>query len=444
MWVFSLLSFLVFIISAVFIAERFIRGKESLGLTKYLKFTIPLTVILFMIGKMFFYAHPGHYYVVQNGITGNQSVITSQGFKPKVFGQVIEFKQVLTIKFSPENNGEYSGWDKPHSVRFNDAVVAEVSGSFRVRIPSHLDLLKKLAIEYRSQENLVNASLLPTVREVLRNSARMISAQDYIVGKGGIFEQAVIDQLQNGIYELEIQTSRDTSKEPIQTDETRYVDRSNVVRTEVVKIKGPDGKELHKQHAFIEYGIEVTQSVIDNVDPEQKFKDLLAQQRDAAGKSNIARQEAQKAEFEKQKIVAQGEAAKAQVRVDQEKKQVEILIESETAMKKKETEVKTNRFALEAEELAAKATKIRADAEAYQRTAVMKADGALEKRLAAKVEIAKAIAEAIKGTPLVPTTLITSGGENGGSSISSAVFNLLAVDAAKNIGKSSKAKDLDD
>lgn len=403
---------------------------------RFAKYPLVLGLVFLVAWKLFFYAQPGHFYVVQY-VSGTQKVITGSGPKFRWFGQVIDFNQVLTLKFSKKSEGDYSGYDKPYQVRFNDAVVADVSTSIRIRLPSDHERLKKLAIEYRSQDNLVSASLMPTIREVLRNSARMISAQDYIVGKGGIFEQAVIDQLQNGICELEIRTYRDTTNQPIQSEEQRFVDNGNMTRTEVVKIRNSKGEEVRKKHAFLEYGIEVTQSVIDNVDPEEKFKDLLAQQRDAAGKSNIARQEAQKAEFEKQKIIAQGEAEKASVRVTQEKEQVEILIKSETEMKKQKTEVEIQKYALAAQELAAKSLKIKADAEAYQKRAVMQADGALEKKLDAIVQINKAYAEAIKGSQLVPTTLISSDGK--GSSASD-LIQLLTAQTASQVSKVAQEK----
>jgi regulator of protease activity HflC (stomatin/prohibitin superfamily) len=339
-------------------------------------------------------------------------------------------KQVLTLKFSEKEDGEYSGWAPPFKIRFNDAVEAAISTSIRIRLPSNPQSLLHLALEYRSLENLVNGSMMPTIREVLRNSARMISAQEYIMGKGGIFEQAVSDQMQNGIYELEIRSYRDTSRLGFQTADQRQVENNTVVRNEVLKILDKNGIPVRKSNDFIKYGIEVSQVVVDNVDPEQKFKDLLDQQRDAAGKANVARQEAQRAQYEKEKIIAQGESKKAETRVAKEVDQLNILVAAETEMKQAQTNIATNKFALEAAELAAKATKVTADAEAYQRERMMKADNALDKRLAATVKINEVWAGALKGATLVPTTMIQSGDSKGGSSVVD-LIHLLTANAAK-------------
>ena len=386
-------------------------------------------VALMLLNQVFFYAHPGVYYVVQYP-SGNQKAINSSGIKPRLFGQVIPMKQVLTLKFSEKNDGEYSGWAPPFKIRFNDAVEAAISTSIRIRIPANPENLLHLALEYRTQENLVNSSMMPAIREVLRNSARMISAQEYIMGKGGVFEQAVSDQMQNGIYELEIRSYRDTSRSAFQTADQRAVENNTVVRNEVLKMLDKAGAPIRKSNDFIKYGIEVSQVVVDNVDPEQKFKDLLDQQRDAAGKANVARQEAQRAQYEKEKIIAQGESKKAETRVAKEVDQLNILVAAETEMKQAQTHIQTNKYALEAAELAAKATKVSADAEAYQRERMMKADNALDKRLAATVKINEVWAEALKGATLVPSTMIQSGDNKGGSTAMD-LINLLTANAAR-------------
>ena len=154
----------------------------------------------------------------------------------------------------------------------------------------------------------------------------------------------------------------------------------------------------------------------------------------------MARQEAQKAEFEKQRVIAQGETEKARIRVDKEKEQINILIDAETEMKKLKTEVEQRRYSVEAAELEAKAVKIKAGAEGYARERIMKADNALQKRLEAIIEINKHYAEAIKGNTLVPHTLITGGGEGGKGNAVNDFVRLLTVNAANQVNAAIKEK----
>lgn len=404
------------------------------------KASLLLAAVSFILWKSVFYASPGYSYAVQY-FTGSQRAHTGEGgFHFRGWGQVIEMKKNLTVKFSNKEDADYSGFSEPFGVRFNDAVLANISTSVRMRLPSDPKKFLALAMEYRSQENLVNASLIPATKEVLRNSARMISAQEYILGKGGKFEQAVIDQLQNGIYELLIKTTRNVGAENFQNDSSRTIEHKEAVVNEVIIKTDKEGIPLRKKHAFVEYDIEVTQAVIDDVDPEENFKKLLALQRDAAGRSNVARQEAQQAEFQKQKIVAEGETKKAVIRVEQEQKQIEILIGAETEMKKKETEVKQQKYAVQAAELAAVATKVTADAEAYKRERLMKADNALDKRLEALVSINAAYAEAIKGQRLVPETYISGGGGDGRHSSAQDFINLMTANAARQVNHAMSEK----
>jgi len=76
---------------------------------------------------------------------------------------------------------------------------------------------------------------------------------------------------------------------------------------------------IRKPTEQIDYDIIFSQSNVSNVGPEKKFKDMLALQRGAVAQASVKKQEAKRAEYEKQKVIAEGEAAKAQIRVDQEK-----------------------------------------------------------------------------------------------------------------------------
>jgi regulator of protease activity HflC (stomatin/prohibitin superfamily) len=413
------------------------RAKAIVLNARIAKVSFAVGLLGIIVWKSVFYASPGNSYAVQY-FTGKQVAHTGEGgFHFRGWGQVIEMKKILTVKFSDKNNGDYSGYSEPFGVRFNDAVQADISASLRIRLPTDTKKFLALAMEYRSQENLVNASLIPATKEVLRNSARMISAQEYILGKGGKFEQAVADQLQNGIYELVIKTQKNNDAEKFQNDSSRVIEHKEAVVNEVVIRTDKNGNPIRKKHAFVAYDIEVTQAVIDDVEPEENFKKLLAMQRDAAGRSNVARQEAQQAEFQKQKIIAEGETKKATIRVQKEEEQIEILVGAETEMKKKKTEVEQQKYAVEAAELAARATKITAEAEAYARERKMKADNALEQRLNALIQINAAYAEAIKGTQMVPTTVI---GDGGAGNSAMGLVNLLTANAAQQVNKAMSEK----
>lgn len=145
---------------------------------------------------------------------------------------------------------------------------------------------------------------------------------------------------------------------------------------------------MRKQLAIQEYDITVRQSNVANVEPEQKFKEMLAKQRDAAAEASIKKQEAKRAEYDKQKIIA-----------ETAKKEAQIALEEAKLLKLKEIEL-------------AEKIKIAADAQSYQKRKVLEADGALEMKLATIEKIAEKISQGWANRQVPQTVIITGEQEN--------------------------------
>lgn len=380
--------------------------------------SLPVAVIIglagmcvMMLNGAVYYAEPGYSYLVQYP-TGRQIGETTPGYHLKWWGSAIPFKKFITVKASPTRDNSVSASIPPIAARFTDAVVANVEVTARFQLPTTPDKFLDMAIAYRTQDNLENSTLIPVLREVVRNAARTMTAQDYIAGKGGEFENAILDQLRYGTYILDITEIRPEGKEHIASpNQERVIDQSQMVRYEVKKKIDPQtGEIVRKPTALSDYGITVTQSNVSNVDPEAKFKEMLALQRDAAAQASVKKQEAKRAEYEKQKIIAEGEAQKAKIRVEQEKAQITKLIAAETAKKEAEIALQEARILKEKEKELAEKVKIAADAEAYRKRKVLEADGALEMKLATIEKIAEKIAQGWANRK-VPQTVIVTGGD---------------------------------
>lgn len=385
---------------------------EGAGLSLWAAVSMGIIGICVMtLNGAVYYAEPGYNYLVQYP-TGTQIGETTPGYHLKWWGSAIPFKKFITVKASPSKDSAVSASIPPIEARFTDAVVATVDVTARFQLPAEADKFLDMAIAYRTQDNLENSTLIPVLREVVRNAARTMTAQDYIAGKGGEFENAILDQLRYGTYILDITEIRPEGKTKIaDADADRVIDQSQMVRYEVKKMIDPKTNQIiRKPTALVDYSIIVTQSNVSNVDPEKKFKDMLALQRDAAAQASVKRQEAKRAEYEKQKIIAEGEAAKAQIRVDQEKAQITKLIAAETAKKEAEIALQEARILKEKEKEQAERVKIAADAEAYKKRKVLEADGALEMKLATIENVAREIAGGWSKRQ-VPATVIVTGGE---------------------------------
>jgi len=390
---------------------------------------VPTTVLVllglfiaFFVQGAFYYAEPGKSYLVQYP-NGTQVGETTPGYHMKYWGSYEPFDKFIPVKADKEDNPNISADIDTIEGRFTDSVTADVSVTALFQLPTVEKDFLNMAVAFRTQENLENTTLIPVLREVVRNSARTMTAQDYIAGKGGEFENAILDQLREGIYLLDITEIRPEGKVDVtNVDEDRGIEQSQMVRYEVSKTRGPDGQILRKPTALLDYKIIVSQANISGVDPEPKFKEMLALQRDAAAQASVKKQEAKRAEYDKQKIIAEGEASKAQIQVDQEKLQITKLISAETMLKEAKIDLAQAKIQREKEvELAAK-VKIAADAQAYAKRKVIEADGALTQKLEAFNQAVEDIAKGWANRK-VPQTVIMSGGGNGNGSGNGAEYN---------------------
>jgi regulator of protease activity HflC (stomatin/prohibitin superfamily) len=452
-----------------------IRHKEPMGLKPWFASVLGGIFLIAMSGT-FFYAEPGHSYLVQYP-WGTQNGVLTPGYHFDWYGTVLDFNKVVTIHLTDQVEGQSetaTADDNSVLVRFNDAVKAKVSSSTRFRMPEDEEQFKKIAIDYRSMSNLVHNSLVPVTKEVIRNAARELSAQDYVTGQGGLFENNVLDQLERGIVVLKIEDVRvpivrtktpktdlpvpasalpnepedDDSDvlpedpdallakgfEPIaQPDADRGVDTESRVYQRVARMRNPDGTLKRKINPIVQYNILVTQSTIERVLPEKKFQEMLGKQRDAAARAAVARQEAKQAEYERQKVLQQGETEKARTKMEREQEQVDKVISAETAKKEAEVALQTADIKKNRAEIDAKAVIIKAKADADARRMKMVADGALNQKLAAWKEINAVWAEALANQQLVPNVVI--GGNNGKGSPSAADFmSIMTAATAQQLG----------
>lgn len=396
------------------------------------------------INGLFFYSEAGYSYLVQYP-NGKQIAELRPGYHLKWWGEVVPWKKVVTVKFvsteeKKQDSQSYSGNRTTIPVRFNDAVKADLALSARFRLPENPTLFMKMALEFRNQDNLVNGSLIPSCMEIAKNSARLISAQEYIAGRGGELENAVLDQLEKGMYILDAEEMKSERTDSIKAiNGSRTIENRTLVRFEVSKRKNADGSVMRKKHPIAEYGIVISQATVEDVNPEQRFKELLGKQRDAAAQASIEKERAKQAEYEKQRIIAEGEAEKAKIKVGMEKEQITALITMETEKKREQVNVEKHKLELQSARLEAEEVKVLADAEAYKKSKVMQADGALEMKLQTFERVHAAYANAIAGTQLVPTTYI-GGGDQKGTPSAMDFINLATANMAKDLDVQLKTK----
>lgn len=398
------------------------------GITKtHANFILAIGILLMFIKSLFFFADRGFNYLLVSP-TGKMSAVMEQGIKWRGFAKIDKWQKYIDVKVvsreTESDIDELEGVMQPVPVRFIDQVTANGHVSLRFQLPEDNPSFIKLAVKYRTMSNLVNNTIIPTVREQLINTGYMFAAQNYISGEAQSFRQTFEEQLKHGTYAVNKLEVKDTIFNEIDmTNKQRNIKEIQTsYRVEKILVNGIPKRIPHE---LSENNIIVSQVIVDKIDLEATFKQRLEAQRDESAKRQLEQQMIETAKAEQQRIVAQGERDKAAERVAQEKEQVKALIAIETKLKQEETNKKLAAIALETERLNAQKVKVTADAEAYEISKKVHAgitpEVKLQMELDRDVKVAAEIAK-IK----FPETMLIGGDSKGGTPLESLIGAAMA------------------
>ena len=148
---------------------------------------------------------------------------------------------------------------------------------------------------------------------------------------------------------------------------------------------------------------------------------------DAATKSAISKQELMTAQQQTLTAKAKGEQALVEIEYQQKQEQTKQVVEAETRVKVAEQDRLQQKIAYEAAILEAKKIKELADAEAYSKSRIMQADGALEMKLKAQVEVQRVWADAFSKY----TGSVVPQFQTGGGPVTNGALNFMDIMTAK-------------
>jgi hypothetical protein len=230
--------------------------------------------------------------------------------------------------------------------------------------------------------------------------------------------QDFMDQLKEGVYLL-------VTEENIVYD-SLAMEKKRIYQTEIqLDLKSATPKR--KLSSIKEYGITVADAAITDVDYEEQVDLKLVKIIDAVTKSSISKQELMTAQQQTLTAKAQGEQALVEIEYQQKQEQTRQVVEAETKVKVAEQDRLQQKIAYESSILEAKKIKELADAQAYARQRIMKADGALEMKLKAQVEVQKVWADAFSKY----TGAIVPQFQTGGGAATNGAINFMDIMTAK-------------
>lgn len=362
-------------------------------------FGLVLIVALATVGKQIFETNDaGFYQIKQAAVTGEMTVIADPGTYLQLFSNITTYQISDVYYFSKtENEGDNQTNAEPIKVRFNDGGTAEISGMIKFRLPS--DPEKRLALhrDFKNFEAIKHDLMRQVVTEALMQTAPLMRAEDSYSTRRSEFTDIAEDQVTLGIFET-------LSKEFKEKD----ADGNEFIVAEVNVRRDEKGLPLvRKISPLKQYGIEVIQFVIKDIDFDQTIDALIAKKKEAEQQKVVARANAEKA---KQDAITAREQGNARIATEKANQDVEKI--KEVTIAQKEFEVAKLNAQKAKEEAAADIVKGKALAE-INRLKVQAGLTPLEKATIAK-ETAIGVAEQLSKVQF-PGMMIIGGGGNSGN-----------------------------
>ncbi|MFT4660380.1 MAG: hypothetical protein ACI8XB_000648 [Patiriisocius sp.] len=407
--------------------------------------TILLGICILGISGLFFYNPAGTATAVQY-LWGGDAAVTTQGVKLKFWGKTIPISFEIALQdqiVKYDNNGDRADdhvrteegiYHRGAQTReFADAIKADIAAALIVSIDyQNREMFLEMADKNRSESKLVYARIYPVYDQALKNTCKLMDAQDYISGASSQFDYYLKDQMENGMYLTE-EVYADIEVSPMGSDSTRTVARGkseiNEKREKKYRIrKDASGDPIRDaSNSLRRYGLTVQQVAVTSIDWEPSFDNRLKDQKEQVAQTQLEKQEAEKEFYATQKAIAKGEREKAETRVRLEKVQLEQTITAETAAKTASYKEQEETNLLAAARKSAEKIRVMADAEAYEISKKVLAGIAPEKRLQMELDASVQRTQALAGPNGITLPRTVFGGTTGGKNDAGMLESILGA-----------------
>lgn len=391
-------------------------GKKKMGLKSIVG--LGFIGVLVLVGamslpKIFDTVEKGTYQVKQAAVSGTMDAKMTPGLWLQAWGDIDVWPKADTFFFTHDNDTEGDvDVDTSMEVRFNDGSMCKISGTARVIMPITKDEAIALTTVrgHKTYIDVQEKLIKPTVRNVLRSTANLMSARESYSEKRPDFVTWSRDQITNGVYVTE-ETTKEV--EDLVTGEKIW--------KHVKKIKlGEDGLPMYQANPMSGTGIELKNFEIKSFVYEKKVQKQIGSQQEARMAVETAKAKAEKAEQDRLTIEAEGKAKVATAKYEKEQEKIRAVVAAQQAKEVKVIQGEQMKEFAALERDAAKLNKERnildGQGLAKKRELVLAADGALKQKLQTFERVQKFWADAYS-TRQVPAYYMAggSGGEEGAS-----------------------------
>jgi len=385
----------------------------------------------------------GTYQVKQAAISGTMSAKMTPGFWFQNFGDIDVWPKAETYFFTHDNDtkGDVDE-DTSIEVRFNDGSMCKISGTLRIIMPTTADPAIALVTvkNHKTYRDLQEKLIKPTLRNVLRTTANLMSARESYSEKRPDFVAWARDQISNGVYK---------TKEEKRHVEDLVTGQKTWKMVKVIRTDGKGGIPLYEPNPMEGTGIGLANFEIKSFVYEKKVQKQISKQQEARMAVETAKAEAEKARQGELKAVAEGKKNVAIAKYKQEQEKIKAVVIAQKNKEVQELDAARNKNVAviagnqrkEVATLDRDAAKLKkqelillGEGQAKAKKLVIEADGALEQKLETYENVNARYAQAIERYQghWVPTTVM---GNSGGGNINgaTALIDLLTVKTAKDL-----------
>lgn len=366
--------------------------------------TVGIAILLVLICRsMFEDADKSKNYVCQMPITGEYRVWTEGGLQMQMFGNVESYSKTSQVEFSGLEKNEQGyiaiGENPAAALTFNDKGRGMIVGSFRVVLPTDKQNMEKIQRDFGSEKALINNLVRPTLYKVVTACGPLMSSLESVSETRTDLIDYITDQLNNGVYKTRA----------VKTEVINEITGETELRTSAERIEdasAPLGYKRQEVSPFSQYGISCGLVSITDIKYDAATQDQIDAQKAANLAVITSKTKSIEAMQKTIQIAEEGKAAAEKARWEQEQKKI-------VEVTKAEQEREVARLAAEKAEFDKKKIIAEGEAEAAANRAKVAAGLTPQEAAEWKYKTDKAVAEAFAQVKL-PTIVMGGGGSNGG------------------------------
>lgn len=366
--------------------------------------TVGIAILLVLVCRsMFEDADKSKNYVCQMPITGEYRVWTEGGLQMQMFGNVESYSKTSQVEFSGLEKNEQGyiaiGENPAAALTFNDKGRGMIVGSFRVVLPTDKQNMEKIQRDFGSEKALINNLVRPTLYKVVTACGPLMSSLESVSETRTDLIDYITDQLNNGVYKTRA----------VKTEVLNEITGETELRTSAERIEdagAPLGYKRQEVSPFSQYGISCGLVSITDIKYDAATQDQIDAQKAANLAVITSKTKSIEAMQKTIQIAEEGKAAAEKARWEQEQKKI-------VEVTKAEQEREVARLAAEKAEFDKKKIIAEGEAEAAANRAKVAAGLTPQEAAEWKYKTDKAVAEAFAQVKL-PTIVMGGGGSNGG------------------------------